>query len=111
LGNACLVAGKVLKADQGTRFIQITSNDGWDMHTGIYGATALPARARILDSAVAALLSDLKANDLLSRTLVVMSGEFGRTVGPLTSIAGRDHFAQHFTVVAGGGVRGGRTIG
>ena len=32
-GNAMLVASQVLKADQGTRFIQITSNDGWDMHT------------------------------------------------------------------------------
>ena len=38
LGNACLVAGQVLKANQGTRFIQITSNDGWDMHSNIYAA-------------------------------------------------------------------------
>ncbi len=35
-GNACLVASQVLKANQGTRFIQITSNDGWDMHQNIY---------------------------------------------------------------------------
>jgi hypothetical protein len=111
LGNACLVAAKVLKADQGTRFIQITSNDAWDMHTSIYAAGALPARAKILDTAVATMLADLKTNDLLSRTLVVMAGEFGRTVGPLSSIGGRDHFAQHFAVVAGAGVRGGRTIG
>ena len=42
LGNACLVAAQVLKANQGTRFIQITSNDGWDMHQNIYAAGNLP---------------------------------------------------------------------
>jgi hypothetical protein len=112
LGNACLVAGKVLKADQGTRFIQITSNDGWDMHQSIYtGNNALPAKAKILDNAVSALLSDLKANALLDQTLVVMAGEFGRTVGPLSGAAGRDHWPQQFAFFAGGGVSGGRTIG
>ena len=54
LGNACLVAVKVLKANQGTRFIQITSNDGWDMHQNIYAANNLPARAKILDNALSA---------------------------------------------------------
>ena len=56
-GNACLVAGQVLKQNQGTRFIQITSNDGWDMHQNIYAPTSLPAKAKILDTAVAALIS------------------------------------------------------
>ncbi len=111
LGNACLVAGKVLRADQGTRFIQITSNDGWDMHTNIYAAGTLPTRARTLDGAVSALLNDLKANGLLDQTLVVMCGEFGRTVGPLTAAAGRDHWPQMFAVFAGAGVQGGRAIG
>jgi hypothetical protein len=111
LGNACLVAAKVLRADQGTRFIQITSNDGWDMHTNIYAAGTLPTRARTLDNAVSALLNDLKANSLLSQTLIVMCGEFGRTVGPLSAAGGRDHFAQQFAFIAGGGTRGGRAIG
>src|SRR5436305_1717995 len=52
LGNACLVAAKVLKANQGTRFIQVTSNDGWDMHSNIYAAGTLPARAKTLDNAI-----------------------------------------------------------
>jgi Protein of unknown function (DUF1501) len=111
LGNACLVAAKVLRADQGTRFIQITSNDGWDMHSNIYAAGTLPTRGRTLDNAVSALLNDLKGNGLLDSTLVVMCGEFGRTVGALTAQGGRDHFAQMFAVFAGGGVRGGRAIG
>jgi hypothetical protein len=111
LGNACLVASQVLKADQGTRFIQITSNDGWDMHQNIYSAANLPARAKTLDTAVSSLLNDLKANGLLSTTMVVMAGEFGRTVGALSAAAGRDHWPQQFAFFAGGGVKGGRVIG
>jgi uncharacterized protein (DUF1501 family) len=111
LGNACLVASKVLKADQGTRFIQITSNDGWDMHTNIYQANTLPAKAKIMDDAVSMLLTDLKSNGLLDNTLVVMVGEFGRTVGPLSAAGGRDHWLQQFAFFAGGGVQGGTVIG
>jgi hypothetical protein len=111
LGNACLVASQVLKADQGTRFIQITSNDGWDMHQNIYAANNLPAKGKILDNAVSQLLADLKDNGLLDTTLVVMLGEFGRTVGKLSGAAGRDHYPQQFAVFAGGGVKGGSVIG
>lgn len=111
LGNSCLVASKVLKADQGTRFIQITSNDGWDMHQNIYAANQLPAKGKILDNAVSGLLNDLKAYGLFDNTLVVMVGEFGRTTGPLTAAAGRDHWPQQFAFFAGGGIKGGTIIG
>jgi hypothetical protein len=110
-GNACLVAVQVLKANQGTRFIQITSNDGWDMHQNIYAANNLPAKGALLDNAVSALIGDLDANGLLDSTLVVMVGEFGRTVGPLTAAAGRDHWPQQFAFFAGGGIKGGTVIG
>jgi len=111
LGNACLVASQVLKANQGTRFIQITSNDGWDMHTNIYQQGNLPSKGKILDDAVSQLLNDLKTNGLFDNTLVVMVGEFGRTVGALTAAGGRDHFPQQFAFMAGGGVKGGTIIG
>jgi uncharacterized protein (DUF1501 family) len=112
LGRACLVAYQILKAKQGTRFIQVTSNDGWDMHSGIYAANVgLPAKGKILDDAVSALLGDLKSGGLLDNTLVVMHGEFGRTVGPLTGGLGRDHYPQQFAFFAGGGVKGGTVIG
>ncbi|HEY2013273.1 MAG TPA: DUF1501 domain-containing protein [Bryobacteraceae bacterium] len=111
LGNACLVASQVLKANQGTRFIQITSNDGWDMHQNIYAANGLPAKGKILDDAVSQLLRDLDTNGLLASTLVVMAGEFGRTVGPLSAAAGRDHWPQQFAMFAGGGIKGGTIIG
>jgi hypothetical protein len=110
-GNACLVASQVLKANQGTRFIQITSNDGWDMHQNIYTATNLPAKTKILDNAVSSLITDLKANGLFDSTLIVMVGEFGRTVGPLTAAAGRDHLVQQFAFFAGGGIKGGTIVG
>jgi hypothetical protein len=111
LGNACLVAHQVLKAQQGTRFIQITSNDGWDMHLNIYANNVLPAKAAILDNAVSGLLNDLKGSGLLSNTLVVMVGEFGRTVGPLSAAGGRDHWPQQFAFFAGGGIKGGAIVG
>jgi len=110
-GNACLVAAQVLKANQGTRFIQITSNDGWDMHVNIYAQGNLPTKAALLDNAGSALIGDLDAAGLLDSTMIVMVGEFGRTVGALTGAAGRDHWPQQFAFFAGGGVKGGTIVG
>jgi len=67
------------------------------------------------DQAVAALLQDLKRRGLLETTLVVWGGEFGRT--PMMEVRdekylGRDHHPQAFTIwMAGGGIKGGQTIG
>ena len=88
-GNACIVAKQVLQANQGTRFVQITVG-GWDMHQDIYGVnnpkgTNIFTLGKALDDGYSALLADLKATGLLNETLVVMSGEFGRTVGKLVS--------------------------
>ena len=109
-GNACLVARQALAANQGTRFVQITQG-GWDMHQNIYDPKQLPALGKLLDDGVSALLTDLKSGGLLDQTMVVMVGEFGRTVGKLSAASGRDHYPQQFCMFAGGGVKGGRTIG
>ena len=114
-GNACLVAKQVLEANQGTRFIQITFGN-WDMHQDIYGqqnpkGNNLYTMGKPLDDGVSTLLSDLQSNGLLDETLVVMVGEFGRTVGPVTPAGGRDHWLQQTSVFAGAGVEGGRAIG
>lgn len=116
-GNACLVASQVLKARQGTRFVQI-SYGSWDHHTTIYtplendpNRTRLPGMSKTLDDGLSALLGDLKASGALDETLVVLTGEFGRTVGALTSAGGRDHHMQQFALFAGAGVVGGRVIG
>jgi hypothetical protein len=117
-GDACLVARQVLKAELGARFVQIQLG-GWDHHQDIYDATdGIYPRAQQLDSGLAALLEDLAATPgwasgktQLDETLVVVMGEFGRTVGDVNNQGGRDHFLQQFAVFAGGGVKGGRAIG
>lgn len=81
------------------------------MHSNIYAATELPAFAKLLDDGLSALRDDLSAGGMLDSTLVVMAGEFGRTVGALSGANGRDHFPQQFAVFAGAGVKGGRAIG
>src|SRR5579871_2120848 len=114
-GNACLVAKQVLAANQGTRFILIT-NGSWDMHQDIYGqqnpkGNNMYTMGKPLDDGYSALISDLKASGQLDSTLVVMAGEFGRTVGPVTAAGGRDHLIQQSAVFAGGGITPGKTIG
>ena len=114
-GNACLIAKQVLAANQGTRFIQITLGN-WDMHQDIYGlqnpkGNNLFTLCPQFDNGVGALLTDLESSGLLSNTLVVMAGEFGRTTGPVTPAGGRDHLLQQTVVFAGAGVHGGKVIG
>ena len=105
----------MLQANAGTRFVQITQG-GWDMHSNIYQANNLnPASptnlGAILDNGLGTLLADLESSGLLSQTLVVIMGEFGRTVGNLTGGQGRDHYPQMSVAFAGAGIHGGRAIG
>jgi len=116
-GNACVTARNVLAADLGTRYIQITLG-GWDNHQNIYAANAGVYRpASQLDAGLANLIADLAAmpgsggGTKLDETLIVVKGEFGRTVGNITSQQGRDHYFVHSALLAGGGVRGGRVLG
>jgi hypothetical protein len=111
LGDACLLARNLVEAKAGTRFVMI-SHHGWDLHAKIYDQNAQAKLGRELDTALANLLRDLKAKNLLSRTFVCCMGEFGRTPGELTVNQGRDHFKDAFAgVFAGAGVAGGRAIG
>ena len=64
-----------------------------------------------VDRAVSALLEDLELRGRLSETLVSWTGEFGRTPR-INNEAGRDHWGQVYsTLLAGGGVKGGRVYG
>ena len=114
-GNACIVARKVLEADQGTRFVQINAGN-FDMHDNIYGdldpdADNLTVLGKMIDIGFAKLLADLKASGQLEKTLIVMGSEFGRVPGPLNGSKGRDHFLQHSVIFAGAGIKGGRALG
>lgn len=113
-GDACLIARNMVAAKAGARFLLVTQ-PGWDHHSNIYGNKGqggLYKTCSTLDSAFSALLADLKRLNLLERTLVVCMGEFGRTPGELTPVAGREHYADTmFALFAGAGVKGGRAIG
>jgi hypothetical protein len=113
-GNACITARNLLRANLGTRFIQITIG-GWDNHAGIYTGALNPSNQNSLghqfDNGLGTLIADLRNDNLLDDTLIVAMGEFGRTVGPLNAGAGRDHHVQQSALFAGGRIRGKRAVG
>ena len=110
-GNACVAARNLLRANMGTRFVQI-SFGSWDHHTNIYAPNAnLQSMARQFDNGVGQLIADLKQDGTLDQTLIVALGEFGRTVGPLNTNNGRDHHPQQSAFFAGAKVMGKKVIG
>jgi hypothetical protein len=107
----CILARRL--AERGVRFIQLFHR-GWDQHNNC--PKQIAGQCKDTDQPTAALLQDLKQRGLLEDTLVIWGGEFGRTVysqGKLTDTDyGRDHHPRCFTVwMAGGGIKGGQTIG
>lgn len=105
-GRGCLAAVRLV--ERGVRCVEVTLN-GWDTHTNNHESQG--KLVKILDPALAALMTDLKQRDLLDRTIVLCGGEFGRTP-KLNPLEGRDHWPHGFTVaMAGGGIQSGRIIG
>jgi hypothetical protein len=109
MGRLCLLARRMV--ERGVRFVQIYHGAGskWDSHTAMESNHS--ALCASMDQPVAGLLRDLKSRGMLEDTLVVWGGEFGRT--PMSEKGdGRDHNPTGFTMwFAGGGVKGGQTIG
>jgi hypothetical protein len=105
-GRGCLAARRLIEV--GVRCVEVTL-DGWDSHVANHEVHR--HRAAVLDPAFAALLLDLGRKSLLERTVVLCCGEFGRTP-KMNLTAGRDHWPSGFSLaLAGGGIRGGVTIG
>lgn len=116
--NNCLLARRL--AEAGTRYIQLF-DWGWDTH----GSSAVESikdgfvkKCEDIDKPISALLTDLEQRGLLEDTLVVWSGEFGRTPmqenrgGTTNKFVGRDHNPGAFTLwMAGAGVKPGFTYG
>jgi hypothetical protein len=109
-GRQCLLARRLVES--GVRFVEVSSS-GWDHHSNL---DKFSSKAEQIDKPIAALLTDLARRGLLEDTLVLWTGEFGRT--PQTQILdgkeslGRDHNAEGYTAwLAGGGVRAGLTYG
>jgi len=110
-GRQCLLARRLV--EKGVRFVQMFSG-GWDSHDFLERNHA--SRIKSVDKPIAALIKDLKARGMLDETLIVCSGEFGRTpdnnrrgnVNP----NGRGHNADAMSVMlAGGGTPRGAIIG
>lgn len=115
-GTNCLLARRLV--ERGVRFVEVYSGSGsgWDAHHDVEANHSKWCKAS--DKPVAGLLADLKARGMLKDTLVVWGGEFGRTPfaevipGQSPDKYGRDHNPWGFTMwMAGGGVKGGQTIG
>lgn len=110
-GKQCMMARRLV--EQGVRFVQIFSG-GWDSHD--YLEQGHSARIASVDQPIAALIKDLKARGLLEDTLVVWTGEFGRTPdnnyrGGVTAL-GRGHNVDAMNMwFAGGGVKRGTVVG
>lgn len=110
-GRQCLLARRLL--EKGVRFIELTcpsvGHDRWDQHGDLKKGHANNAMA--VDQPIGALLTDLKQRGLFEDTLVVWSGEFGRTPFAQGS-NGRDHNPFGFSLwMAGGGIKGGTVYG
>lgn len=110
-GRKCLLARRLV--EKGVRFVQLYSS-GWDSHDFLERAHGNLIRS--IDKPIAGLITDLKRRGLLEETLIVCSGEFGRTAdngireGGIAY--GRDHNPDAMAIwLAGGGVKAGHTIG
>lgn len=110
-GQSVLLARRLVEA--GVRFVTVYYSagiGGWDTHKDNFN-TLRNSRLPHTDSAVSALLDDLKDRGLLDDTLVYWTGDFGRTP-KINKEAGRDHWpACQSIVMAGGGIAGGATYG
>ena len=109
----CLLARRL--AERGVRFIQLYHRD-WDHHGAVKAHSE--GTAKEVDQGVAALITDLKQRGMLESTLILCTGEFGRTpsveMGQNGSGAaqGRDHNHWGFSLwMAGGGIKGGTIHG
>ncbi|HVS39320.1 MAG TPA: DUF1501 domain-containing protein [Gemmataceae bacterium] len=122
-GQSCLLARRLIEA--GTRFVEVnwpkvanSDNHSWDCHAGLSKRMKDQA-APMLDAGLAALINDLDQRGMLSETLVLAVGEFGRspqrgvsTSGNENQDDGRDHWPYCYTaVIAGAGVKRGLVYG
>ena len=102
-----LLARRLVEA--GVRLVTVDLR-WWDTHVKGFESLRLGFLPRF-DQAYSALIEDLEARGLLSSTLVIAWGEFGRTPR-VNAQAGRDHYPNVFSAaLAGGPVKGGRVVG
>ncbi len=106
-GQRCLLSRRLLQ--RGVRFIEVSHNlnflngTGWDVHND--GIVKQHELIRDLDQSMATLMEDLEAHKMLDKTLIVITGEFGRPP-EFDGGGGRGHQGTTFScVLAGGGLK------
>ncbi len=114
--NNCLLARRLVEQD--VRFVQLF-DWGWDVHGNAKTSdiiNELPKKCKETDKPITALIKDLKQRGMLDETLVVWTGEFGRTAmneeRDGSKFLGRDHHPGCYTIwMAGGGIKKGGNVG
>ena len=117
-GQSCLLARRLIEA--GVRFVTVNMFETvfdeitWDIHGSKPFSPISCYRDLVgpmFDNAYSSLLEDLQDRRLLSNTMIVAMGEFGRTP-KVNPAGGRDHWPQCWTIsMAGGGIKGGQVVG
>jgi uncharacterized protein (DUF1501 family) len=109
MGQGALLARRLVEA--GVRFVSVGKGDNaWDHHGNLFPSYANEFMPE-LDQCFSALLIDLEQRGMLDSTLVILTGEFGRTA-EINVNNGRDHWPNCFSLVmAGAGVPAGQIIG
>jgi hypothetical protein len=117
-GQGCLLARRLV--ERGVRFVTLNMFETvfneitWDIH-GSAPFSPISCYSELVgpmfDNGYSSLLEDLTKTGLLNSTMVLATGEFGRTPR-INPAGGRDHWPQCWTVVmAGGGIKGGQVVG
>jgi len=105
-GKSMLMARRLV--EKGVRFVEVTLG-GWDNHNEAFDA--IQRNSNTFDPALGTLIEDLNARGLLKRTMVICTGEFGRTP-KINGRNGRDHYPKAWSgLVAGGGLKEGYLYG
>ena len=109
MGQGSLLARRLVEA--GVRFVSVGKGDNaWDHHGNIFPSYANEFMPE-LDQAFSALMLDLEQRGMLASTMVIVTGEFGRTA-EINVNNGRDHWPNCFSMVLGGaGIPGGQVVG
>ena len=108
-GQRILMARRLIEAGVSYVLVNLSKNNSWDAHKKNFRSHAekLPR----LDQAMSALLTDLRDHGLLDQTLVLMTGEMGRTP-QINKNNGRDHWSRAWSaMIAGGGLTQGQVLG
>jgi len=110
VGQSVLLARRLVEA--GCRFVTAAgyTHGQWDTH-GENDKRLRDTLAPTLDQSLSALMEDLAKRGLLESTVVLVTGEFGRTP-TINPNRGRDHWPDCWSLlVGGGGIEGGRVVG